>query len=282
MVAGRLARILLALTLLIAVSISAAFWFGIPYLERRWTYRVVKPEPGAPWALPANTQTVTFRTGDGVTLRGWLFEAAAPRNGVTVLVLHGNYGDLPAYVAHIQVLQKHGFDVLLFNFRGFGISDGRTESEATLVLDAEAAMRYLVVTRGLAPRSIAIVGISLGAPIAATLAARSPCRAVALISTVASARHQIQKEMPWVPEIVLGNLGSPFDAAASIGRARCPVALVHGADDDVVRLDQAKQVYDAARQPKRFIVVPVAGHGLLNARPDEYLPALGSFFLDAK
>lgn len=279
---GGLARILLALSLLVVSAGAAALWVGIPYLERRWTYRIIPNDPGNPWKLPASAKTVSFQAVDGVTLRGWYFAAVPPANGVTVLVLHGNHGVLPPYVPHVRFLQDRGFNVLLFNFRGFGLSDGRTESEGTLTRDAEAALRYLTTERGVDPRSIAIVGVSLGAPVAATLATRSPCRAVALISTVASARRHISKGMPWVPEFVLDNLGSPFDAAGSIGRSRCPVAVVHGADDDIVQVDEALQVYKAAHQPKRLIVVPTADHGLLDVGPDEYLPALASFILSAK
>jgi pimeloyl-ACP methyl ester carboxylesterase len=280
--AGRLAGVLLALSLIATGAVAAAVSLGIPYLEHRWTYRVVKDAGDDPWPVPAHAELVSFPTADGVILRGWLFEAAAPANGLTVLVLHGNYGDLPSYVPYLSVLRERGFGVLLFSYRGFGLSDGETESEATLTLDAEAAMRWLVTERQRPPRSIAIAGASLGAPVAATLAARSPCRAVALISTVASARDQIPRHLPWMPQLVLDNLGSPFDAAGSAARARCPVAVVHGDADDVVPLAQARRVYDGAPSPKRFMIVPDGDHGLMNVGPEAFLPALAGFFLEPR
>ena len=99
---------------------------GVPYLERRWTYRVVKETPDAPWQTPTGAEKVTFLAADDVRLRGWFFPAAARPNGMTVLVLPGNYGNLPGYVSHCRYLQERGFNLLLFNYRGFGMSEGDT------------------------------------------------------------------------------------------------------------------------------------------------------------
>jgi pimeloyl-ACP methyl ester carboxylesterase len=278
-----LARGLLVCLVLILSAGAVGVWVGVPYLEWRWTYRFVKETPDAPWQTPKGAEKVTFLAADGVHLRGWFFPAAARPNGMTVLVLPGNYGTLPGYVSHCRYLQERGFNLLLFNYRGFGMSEGDTESEATLTLDAEAAMHYLTAKRGIASDDIVIAGISLGAPVAATLAARSPCRAVTLISTVASARNQAAAEIPWLPQVVLDNLPSPFDAEGSIGLARCPVVVIHGVDDDVVPLAEARKVYDAAPgRRKRFIEVPTADHGLMGVPPESYLDALTSFLVEGR
>jgi fermentation-respiration switch protein FrsA (DUF1100 family) len=106
---------------------------------------------------------------------------------------------------------------------------------------------------------------------------------VALISTVASAKTQAAAERPWLPQIVLDNLASPFDTAGSISLARCPVVVIHGVDDGVVPLAQAKQVYDAAPGPrKRLIEVPTADHGLMGVPPESYLDALASFLIEGR
>ena len=275
-------RALLLLLLLVAAAGAIGLGVIVPYLERRWTYRIVKEMPDAPWQTPEGAEKVTFPAADRVRLRGWFFNAVPPSNGVTVLILPGNYGELPTYVSKIRYLQQRGFDLLLFNYRGFGMSDGETESEATLTRDAEAALHYLTAERGLDARNIAIAGISLGAPVAATLAARSRCRAVALISTVASARSQAESGIPWMPRIVLEYLGSPFNAAASIGKARCPAIVVHGAYDDVVSSDQARRVYEAAGPRKRLLLVPTEDHGLLNVPAESYLDDLATFVLEGR
>ena len=277
---NRLGGILATVLLLVVIGAAAGVWIGVPYLERRWLFFPVKESREQPWQVPEGAEVVTFATADGVRLGGWFLGATGPRRGVTILTLHGNFGVLPRYMADAELLRRNGFNVLLFNYRGFGISGGITESEATLNLDAMAALRYLTQARGLDPTSIAFVGASLGAPVAATLATQAPCHAVALISTIASARRQAQRDWPWLPRFVLAGLRSPFDTAGEIGRARCPVAVVHGSKDQVVPVAQAYEVYAAARPPKRLIVVPEAAHGVSAADDPTYLDGLITFLTD--
>jgi pimeloyl-ACP methyl ester carboxylesterase len=278
----RLGKIIAALLLLIVLAGGAGIWLGIPYLERRWTFQPVKESPQKPWDLPQGAEKVSFRASDGVRLAGWYFEGAAPSTGITLLVLHGSYGYLPVFVPDIEFMRRRGFNVLLFNFRGFGMSDGTTLGEATLDRDAEAALRYLTKDRGIDPRSIAFIGASIGGPIAVNLAARSACRAVAVVGGIASARRQMRMGRPWVPAIVLDNLSSPLDAAGTIAKARCPVLVVHGAGDTVVPPSDAHDVHAAARPPKRLILVPGAQHAFEGVDHSLYLEGMASFFIDPK
>ena len=223
---------LAAVLLLIVLVAVAGTCIGIAYLERRWTVLfTVKETPEKPWDVPEGAEQVSFTTADSVRLAGWYLEGIPPRKGITILLLHGNIGLLPLYVPDAEFMRQRGFNVLLFNYRGFGMSDGVTQSEATLDRDAAAALRYLTKDRVISPDSIAFVGGSFGASIAAHLAARSPCRAVALVSGIASAKRMMQYARPWVPTLVLDNLSSPLDTVRMIGRAKCPVLVIHGATE---------------------------------------------------
>ena len=150
-----------------------------------------------------------------------------------------------------------------------------------------AALRYLVQERGVDPQSIALLGVSLGAAVAAGLARSSPCRAVALVGGFASARHQAVelggwRSRPWLPGFLLDFLSSPFDTVGMIGRANCPVLIVHGEQDDAVPLAQARMLHEAARPPKRLVVVPGAAHGLPVADGRRYLDEVALFFIDRR
>lgn len=252
-----------------AAALVAAVLVGVlclraaaPELERRWSYNATRPDPTTPWQVPPGAEAVSIPAEGGNTLRGWFFEASTARNGLTVLVLHGSVGYLPAFVADAQRLRELGFNVLLFNYRGFGMSDGQMGDEEGLDADATAALDYLTRQRRIAPSSIALVGVSLGAPVAAHLAARFPCRAVALVSPVTSARFQARQARPWLPDLILDHLNSPFDTVDKIDDARCPVLMVHGARDKVVPLAQVRLLYEAARPPKKLVVVPQGTHHL--------------------
>ena len=266
---------------------ALGIWVGIPYLERRWTFFPARSASADRWQMPADAAEVTFPTADGVHLTGWFFASTAPPNGITVLLLHGNEGVLPDYIPEVQLLRTLGFDMLLFNYRGFGKSDGTTLGETTLDLDGAAALRYLTKKRGVDPKSIALLGVSLGSAVAAHLAASSPCRAVALVGAFASAKKQATQLQawlgkPWLPEFLLDFLSSPFDTVGKISRANCPVLVIHGENDHVVPLEQAQAIYDAVHQPKRLIVVPGAGHGRPVSDGGRYLVELARFFINRR
>jgi uncharacterized protein len=273
----RLALVSAFVATLATLAVGIGLWVGLPYMERRWIFSPSRSAYAHQWQLPAGAEEVTFATADGVRLNGWFFDGRAPRSGITVLVLHGNQGVLPDYVPETEYLRARGFNVLLFNYRGFGISGGRSLDEATLDLDGAAALRYLTRERGIEPRSIALLGASLGAAVAANLAVAAPCRAVVLISAFASAREQARRIKPWVPDFILDLLNSPLDTIGKIGRANCPVLVVHGANDHSAPLEQAQSIYDAARSPKQFIVIEGAQHTLSTAEFNSYLGKVASF-----
>lgn len=139
---ARLARILTFGLALVVLTVLACIWAVMPFVERRWIFSPMKSASADLWQVPAGATEVSFATSDGVRLAGWFFSAVEPKNGITVLFLHGNQGLLPDYVKEAQFLRTRGFDVLMFNYRGFGKSEGMSRDEATLDLDGAAALRY--------------------------------------------------------------------------------------------------------------------------------------------
>ena len=277
----RYARIL-AVVVVVALVVVVGVWGGLRYLEHRWTFIPDKYDPKAPWQIPENVAEVSFPTSDGVRLHGWFRPGQAPRNGVTVLLMLGRTGKLPTFKYEIDAMQKRGFDLLLYNYRGYGKSEGTTLSEATLALDGKAALRYLTEERGVAPTSIAFVGISLGAAVAVDLATTSFCRAVVLIGAFASLKQAAKHARPWIPDFLLDHLESPFDTVSKIPGVNCPVLLVHGESDKIFPLAQAQEIYDAAPQPRRLIVVPDAGHWRPTRSDNSYLDQVASFMVTGR
>ena len=276
------ARVFAIVVVLAMIGGAVGGWFGLRYLEHRWTFIPDKYDPGAPWEIPAGVAEVSFPTSDGVRLHGWFRPGQAPRNGVTVLLMLGRTGKLPTFKYEIDAMQRRGFDLLLYNYRGYGKSEGTTLSEATLVLDGRAALRYLTEERGIAPGSIALVGISLGAAVAVDLATSSPCRAVVLIGAFASLKQAAKYARPWIPDFLLDHLESPFDTVGKVAGVNCPVLLVHGESDKIFPLFQAEEIYQAAPLPKRLIVVPDAGHWRPTRSDNKYFDQVASFIIAGK
>lgn len=278
---SRLTLVVASVLILAVLAISMSIWIGLPYMERRWTFSPARSLSADRWQKPADALEVAFPTDDGVQLVGWFLAGAIPRNGVSVLALSGSLGVLPESVPQAQFLQSLGFNVLLFDFRGFGKSEGTSLSEATLNVDGAAALRYLTKERGVDPQSIALIGSSLGAAVAANLATSYPCRAVALIGAFGSAKTQGKRIKPWMPDFVFDLLSSPLDTTAKIDRASCPVLIVHGADD-AIPLEEAEAIFDAAPLPKRLIVIPDAEHAMSDSIVRDFLDDVASFFINRR
>ena len=122
-------------------------------------------------------ESVSFENAGGSRLRGLWYESASSDR--TVIVCMGNTGNATWMVPFAAILVGGGFDVLLFDYQGFGGSDG-TGSLLTLPGDAEAAWRFVTETKGRKPEQVGVLGISLGSVLALQLAAQFQPRACAV------------------------------------------------------------------------------------------------------
>src|ERR1043166_10297897 len=119
-------------------------------------------------------EDVSFRTSDGLSLSGWFYpaEKSSERSDYIFLVCHGNAGNISHRLEFCSALLETGSNVFMFDYRGYGRSEGRP-SEVGTYLDAEAAYDWLLI-RGFSGSNIVAYGESLGGGIAAELAVRRP------------------------------------------------------------------------------------------------------------
>jgi len=139
-----------------------------------------------PQAVGLPYEEVALPAADGVRLHGWWVPAAGAR--FTLLHLHGNAGNISHRLELLQIFHALGVNVLLFDYRGYGRSEG-APSEAGLQRDAEAAWAHLTQQRRLAPADIVVHGQSMGGAFAAWLAARRAPAGLILESAFTSARQ---------------------------------------------------------------------------------------------
>ena len=125
-------------------------------------------------------EDLRFKTRDGITLHGWLVPAEASIG--LILFCHGNAGNISHRVDNIRRLHDIGLSVLIFDYRGYGLSGGRI-TESGFYLDAEAA--YEIAREHAAREKLKLIlfGRSLGGIAAVHLASQSPCSGVILEST---------------------------------------------------------------------------------------------------
>lgn len=203
-------------------------------------------------------EALTLDTADGERLDAW-FVPAPQAHGV-VLFLHGNAGNLSQRMDSIAMFHRLGYDVLIFDYRGYGRSSGKP-SEVGLHRDAETAWAYLTRARGIAPENIVLFGESLGGALAAHLAARGATRqrpgALVLSSVFTSVPDLAVDLYPWLPARWLARLR--YDTRAALARADCPVLVAHSPHDEIIPYRHGQELFAAAPRPKAFLAL-AGGH----------------------
>jgi len=246
---------------------------GLMYLQQPrmifFPSRALDATP-ADWDLAY--EDVRLTADDGTALHGWFI----PHPGAhrVLLFLHGNAGNISHRGDSVRIFHDLGLEVFIIDYRGYGQSGGEP-SEAGLYLDAAAAWRHLTEVRGVAPRDIVIFGRSLGGAVAAQLASQVDAGGVILESSFSSARDAAQAIFPVLSRLVA--LRYRFDAAGALARTRSPVMVLHSPDDEIMPIALGRRLYEAARQPKRFVALRGDHNsGFLASRP-AYEQALAAF-----
>jgi fermentation-respiration switch protein FrsA (DUF1100 family) len=270
---------LIALTALLTIG-AGVFVFGLRQVERAVAFHPVHAQPGETWILPAGAEDVWFSTKDGHRLHGWFFKSKAAPAGTTIIYFHGNGGNIKNTGWLGEHLAARGFSVLLFDYRGYGRSEGYLEDEQGLFTDADAAYDYVTRERGVSPQKIVLYGHSLGTTAVADLAARRECAAIIMESGLSSGNEMAKVVLPWLPHQLFFLAKNRFDSAGKLPRVHCPVLITHGELDNTVPVEQARILFAAANQPRKLIILPGADHNFFGALGDKYLDVLTEFIND--
>jgi fermentation-respiration switch protein FrsA (DUF1100 family) len=172
--------------------------------------------------------------------------------------------------------QRLGVSVLLFDYRGYGRSEGSPDEQGTY-RDARAAYRYAVEVSHVPPQDLVLFGESLGAAVAVQVALERPVGALVLESAFTSIPDMARAAYPFLPPV--GPLiRTRYDTLAKVPRLTLPLLVLHGERDDIVPIEQGRRVFEAAGRPKRFFAIPGAGHNdTYDTGGGAYWRALGEF-----
>jgi len=217
-------------------------------------------------------EDVFLDTGDGVRLHGWYI----PHHGSkqVLLFFHGNAGNISHRGASVEIFHRLGLNVFIFDYRGYGMSQGKTD-EPGLYKDARAAWGYLINERGFEQEDIILFGRSLGGAVAAKLATQIQPRGLILESTFSSARDVANAVIPILSRLIF--LRYDFNTAAHVRRVACPVLVLHSPDDEIIPYHLGEKVFQAANEPKSLVKMKGDHNSGFLMNQADYERALGRF-----
>ena len=237
-------------TLLAVVAVAYTLVVALVYaLQARLIYFPTAVLERSPRDIGLGYEDLGFVTADGVRLHGWWIPATDSRG--VLLFMHGNAGNVSHRLASIELFHALGLDVMIFDYRGYGRSEGSPTERGTY-RDARAAWDTLLA-RGIPPGRIVLFGRSLGGPIAATLATEVAPAGLIVESTFTSAADLAASLYPWLPARAL--LRHRYDTRDRLRERTCPLLIVHSEEDELIPYSHSLALYADAREPKSLLTI---------------------------
>lgn len=213
-------------------------------------------EPGE---LGIETEDIYIHDSAGVVLHGWRLPAVGQTRG-SVVFLHGNAENISSHIGGVYWLPPLGYEVFLFDYRGYGRSSGTTEIDG-IMHDAQHIIIYAREHASSADHSVTVLGHSMGGSIAIAALARLPDKTginglitisafsdYHLITRDALANHWLTRPVRWPLSFVVSNRYRPIDAIGKL--SPIPVFVMHSEADEIVPAYHAQLLFDSADSPR--------------------------------
>lgn len=270
----------LILLLVLAVLVALSVW-GMRVLDAKQRLWIFQPSDRS-WSgvNTAGMQDVwiDFRSHDGSDARlHALWMPANKRQAPLLLYLHGARWNVKGSSPRIRRLHEMGFSVLAVDYRGFGQSSKALPSESSAVEDARAGWNWLAQQAPGRPRYL--FGHSLGGAIAIDLASTVPDEAGVIVESTFTRIADVVSSMRWGWLPVGPLITQRFDSAAKVAAIGSPLLVVHGKADPLIPVALGQQLFEAAQEPKRLILVEGATHHNTQTKAmEQYRLALQELF----
>lgn len=237
------------------------------------------PDPdvqGAPGDIGLDFRELFLVNDAGKRIHGWF--VPAPDARYTLLFCHGNAGNISQRLDSIRLFHELGLSVFIFDYSGYGKSEGRPSEKATY-LDSRAAWDYLVGELEIDPGDIILFGRSLGGAVAIELAtevgSRKQLRGLIVESCFTSAVELGARVYPWLPVRFLARIR--YDSMSRIREVDVPKLFIHSIEDEIVPFGMGRRLYNRARRPKTFVKIRGGHNDGFMVSNAKYRDALAGF-----
>ncbi len=257
----------------LAIFIFLVFIFAyLKYFEKKGIYYPTKEIILTPADTGLKYEDIFFQTEEGLSLNGWFIPSQNPRG--TLLFCHGNAGNISYRVEIIQIFNKLNLNVFIFDYRGYGKSQGRP-SEEGLYRDVRAAYNYLLSREDIDKEKIVIYGKSIGANVAINLASKVEAAALIADGGFTSAYDMGRKLFPCLP--IKWIIAVRYDAESDIKSVSIPKLIIHSRDDEIIPFKLGRKLFEAAPEPKEFYQMQGTHNEAIFIQREEYSSRIDSF-----
>ncbi len=244
------------------VGALAAYFLGAFLIS----YALIHPKRKKqldPKTFGISYKKVTFKSIDGIKLAGWFISAKNPR--ATIIASHGYGYSKSDLLAASKVLVKNNYNVLLFDYRAHGESEGKVSGIGCLeVSDLLGAIKFV---KSLGEKKIGLIGVSMGASTSIIAAAKENVKCVIADSGYGDLSSVLKDKLALLSGPVIKllqaqgvgvNKNKPIDF---VSKVRCPILIIHCKKDKLVRVSHGEELYKKANNPKKLWLIDYDDHG---------------------
>jgi len=195
-------------------------------------------------------ESVVFKSSSGNNLNGWLLKPKKATSKITLLHFHGNAGFIPSQYQAMTPLLDFGFQAFVFDYSGFGFSEGKATRDNVL-LDGHSALTYLKGRDDVKDTKLIIYGQSLGGHLSAVVAEKRQADIDGLVIEGAFSSH---KDIAAKTAGVFGRIlvSEKYSAIKAIKDYEKPVLVIHSTEDQTIPFNMGQEIFSHANEPKEF------------------------------
>jgi uncharacterized protein len=209
--------------------------------------------------LPSNE--IEFYMPDSTRINGLIYQQKEKSKGL-IFYLHGNAGSIENWKNIAESYFHFGYDVFIYDYRGFGKSSSSIKEEKHLTLDAAYIFKKL---QAIYQTPITIIAHSLGTGIAIDLASKHKTKQLILLAPYFSMQSLARSKYPFLPSFILKY---PLRSDLKFKKITCPIYLFHGANDGLIPVENSEKLYKLRPKNTQRVVLQSIGHNGLDMHPD--------------
>lgn len=258
-------------TILVVVFFYIIFCFVVFFIQKKLIFFPSKERFDIPEST--NLKEIYIKTKDGVKLNAWFLDNKSDK---TVIFFHGNGGNIFYNQERLKIFNELGINAIMFDYRGYGKSEGTIQTEDDLYKDANAIYDY-VISQGVSETDIIIWGQSLGGAIAINLAQNKNIYAAIMESTFYSMDEMASKQYWFLPTRYISKFH--FKSNEKISNIVAPVLIIHSINDEMIDFSNGRKLFDQATSQKLFLETKGTHNGGFQESYDLYFSTIKAFLI---